>query len=112
MLAESPPLPPPAEVSSFGGLDGFGLGDLGFDPGALGDVLDDIKNEAGGLMDVARRGIGRGPPAARRWPSLGDLANVGNPIKPLADQTASLGKVGDCAEGNRQRPEGVDGVMR
>src|SRR5262252_671407 len=32
-LAESPPLPPPAEVSSFGGLDG--IGDLGFDAGAL-----------------------------------------------------------------------------
>ena len=35
----SPPLPPPAEVTPFGGLGGFGLGDLGFDPGALGNVL-------------------------------------------------------------------------
>src|SRR5262245_4149486 len=42
-LAESPPLPPPAEVSSFGGLGDFGVGDLGFDPGALGDVLGDIS---------------------------------------------------------------------
>ena len=31
VLAESPPLPPPAQVSAFGGLDDFGLGDMGFD---------------------------------------------------------------------------------
>ena len=38
VLAESPPLPPPAQVSAFGGLDGFGLGDLGFDTSVLGDI--------------------------------------------------------------------------
>src|SRR5262245_40392415 len=37
VLAESPPLPAPAELSPFGGLGDFGLGDLGFDPGALDD---------------------------------------------------------------------------
>src|SRR5829696_6227414 len=37
-LVESPPLPPPAEVSGFGGLDDFGLGDLGIDAGVLDDI--------------------------------------------------------------------------
>jgi hypothetical protein len=37
-LVESPPLPPPAQVSGFGGLDDFGAGDLGFDTALLGDV--------------------------------------------------------------------------
>src|SRR3989442_4240548 len=37
-LVESPPLPPPAELSPFGGLGEFGLGDLGFDPGAPADL--------------------------------------------------------------------------
>lgn len=55
-LAESPPLPPPAELSGFGGLDDFGLGDLGFDPGALGDMLGDVAQLAGeiaGAVDDA-----------------------------------------------------------
>jgi hypothetical protein len=39
-LRESPPLPPPAEVSAFGGLDGFGLGNLGIDAGVLGDIAE------------------------------------------------------------------------
>jgi hypothetical protein len=55
-LVESPPLPPPAQVSSFGGLGDFGLGDLGFDPSALGSVLGDIADVAGavaGAIDKA-----------------------------------------------------------
>jgi hypothetical protein len=47
-LAESPPLPPPARVESFGGLGDFGLGDLGFDTDILGDLLD----EASALADA------------------------------------------------------------
>jgi len=98
VLAESPPLPPPAEVSSFGGLGGFGVGDLGFDPGALGGVLDDIKNEAGGLMDAASAAMDA-VKQLQGLASLGDLASAGNPIKPLADQAASVGKVGDALKG-------------
>src|SRR6185436_12739106 len=56
-LAESPPLPPPAEVSAFGGLDDFGLGDMGFDAGALGDVLSDIQDQAGAVMDAVDSAI-------------------------------------------------------
>src|ERR1051325_8866441 len=37
-IVESPPLPPPAELGGFGGLGDFGLGDLGIDPGVLGDI--------------------------------------------------------------------------
>jgi hypothetical protein len=54
-LAESPPLPPPAELSGFGGLDDFGLGDLGFDTDLLGDLEDlagDIADAVNTAMDV------------------------------------------------------------
>jgi hypothetical protein len=51
-LVESPPLPPPAEVSGFGGLDDFGLGDLGIDPGVLGDIAD-LGGEVAGAVDQA-----------------------------------------------------------
>jgi hypothetical protein len=51
-LVESPPLPAPAEVSGFGGLDDFGLGDLGIDPGVLGDI-EDLAGELAGAVDQA-----------------------------------------------------------
>jgi phage protein U len=93
ILAESPPLPPPAEVSSFGGLGDFGLGDLGFDPGALGDVLGDVASQAGAIsdaIDAATDAIG----AVSALSNLADLANIGNPIKPLADKVGELGSLG------------------
>jgi len=92
-LAESPPLPPPAEVSSFGGLGDFGLGDLGFDAGALGDVLGNVVSEAGAIsdaIDAATDAIG----AVSALSNLADLANIGNPVKPLADKVAELGNLG------------------
>src|SRR5688572_1778529 len=46
-LVESPPLPPPAEVSGFGGLDDFGVGDLGFDADIMGDLADLASDVAG-----------------------------------------------------------------
>ncbi len=84
-LVESPPLPPPAEVSSFGGLGDFGLGDLGFDPGALGNIAGAIADKAGALADLAEQAAG----AIDKLQALGNLANLGNlgnPIKPVADQ--------------------------
>jgi len=51
-LAESPPLPPPAELSSFGGLDDFGLGDLGFDTSLLDD-LQSVAGDIAGAVDAA-----------------------------------------------------------
>ena len=53
-LAESPPLPPPAEVSGFGGLDDFGLGDLGIDTDMLGDLAD----MAGDIASAAEQAMG------------------------------------------------------
>ena len=51
-LVESPPLPPPAEVSAFGGLDDFGLGDLGFDSSLLGDLAG-VAGAVAGAVDQA-----------------------------------------------------------
>lgn len=54
-LAESPPLPPPAQLSGFGGLDDFGLGDLGFDTDILGDLASlagDIAAVVDGALDA------------------------------------------------------------
>lgn len=53
-LVESPPLPPPAEVAGFGGLDDFGLGDLGLDAG----VLDDIAGLAGDIAGAVDQALG------------------------------------------------------
>src|SRR5437764_1788383 len=92
-LAESPPLPPPAEISAFGGLGDFGLGDLGFDPGALGSVLDDIQSAADTVMQAADSAISAVEKLSA-LASLGDLANVGNPVKPVVDKVAELGALG------------------
>jgi hypothetical protein len=98
VLAESPPLPPPAEVSAFGGLGDFGLGDLGFDPGALGDVLGDIANAAGDIMSAASAALDA-VDKLKSLASLGKLASEGNPVKPLADQAGSLSGIGDAMKG-------------
>lgn len=64
-LAESPPLPPPAEVSGFGGLDDFGLGDLGIDT----DMLGDLEDMAGDIASAAEQALGA-------VESLGALASL------------------------------------
>jgi phage protein U len=88
VLAESPPLPPPAEVSAFGGLGDFGMGDLGFDADALGSVLDDIAAQAGSIMDLADTVMGAIDQLSA-LASLADLAALDDPDAPL------LGKVGE-----------------
>ena len=55
-LAESPPLPPPAELDTFGGLGDFGLGDLGFDTDVLGE-LEGIAGEVSGAVDAAMEAV-------------------------------------------------------
>jgi hypothetical protein len=106
LLSESPPLPPPAEVAAFGGLDDFGVGDLGFDPGALGDVLSDIADQAGSVMamaDAAMGAIDGLKDLAKFAASLADLANlanlanlgdIGNPAQPVVD---ALGTIDELA---------------
>src|SRR4051812_14162174 len=98
VLAESPPLPPPAELSPFGGLGDFGLGDLGFDPGALDDLLGDVLDQAGALSD----GLDAALDAVDAISSLAALANLdlgdlSNPLRPISDKVGELGAIGQSA---------------
>jgi hypothetical protein len=88
-LVESPPLPPPAEVSGFGGLDDFGVGDLGFDA----DIMDDIAGIAGevaGAVDAVME-------VADQLAALASLTgiDVGGPLQPLSDAVAGAGKAAE-----------------
>jgi hypothetical protein len=55
-VVESPPLPPPAQLGGFGGLDDFGLGDLGIDPGVLGDIQN-VAGQVTAAVDQAKGAI-------------------------------------------------------
>jgi hypothetical protein len=98
VLSESPPLPPPAEVSPFGGLGEFGVGDLGFDPGALGDVLSEIQDQAGAVMDAVDSALAAVEQISA-LASLTDLASIANPMRPLTDKIGELGSLGPAVEG-------------
>jgi hypothetical protein len=80
-LVESPPLPPPAEVSGFGfgGLDDFGLGDLGFDTDVLGGIAD-LADQVAGAVDAVMA-------AADQLAALASLStiDVGGPLQPLGE---------------------------
>jgi hypothetical protein len=107
-LVESPPLPPPAEVSSFGGLGDFGVGDLGFDPGALGDIASGIADQAGALADLAQQAAG----AIDKLQALGNLANLGskgNPVKPVADQIGQARQLGTVLKSIADAVKGITG---
>jgi hypothetical protein len=67
-IVESPPLPPPAQLESFGGLDDFGIADLAGDiAGAIDDALGVIDAlsalanldglDVGGLLDPLQEPI-------------------------------------------------------
>ncbi len=107
-LAESPPLPPPAEVSAFGGLGEFGVGDLGFDAGALGSVLGDIAAQAGSLIDAADAALD----VVSQLASLADIANLGNfgnPIKPVADKAGEIAGLGGALGAVSDAVSGITG---
>jgi hypothetical protein len=89
-LRESPPLPPPAEASPFGGLDGM---DLGFDTDMLGDVLD----RASALQEAVQAAANAIDQIAA-LAGLADLA-LGNPLTPLQEAAGSLSGVADPAAG-------------
>jgi hypothetical protein len=91
-LAESPPLPPPAETSSFGGLGDFGAGDLGFDAGALGGVLSDIQDQAGSLSEMADKALDAVQQLGA-LANLADIGNIGNPLTPVTDKVGELGSL-------------------
>lgn len=100
-LRESPPLPEPASLSPFGGLDGF---DLGFDT----DVLGDIADMAGALQDAMEM-VGD---VMSGLSALAGLANLdaGNPLQPMQDKATALGDAGagseQAAAGLKQLTEG------
>lgn len=86
VLQESPPLPPPAQVQGFGGLDDFGLGDLGFDTDIMGDLMD-LAGEVAGAVDSA---LG----VLDALGSLGNLGSVNGLLKPVdgpVKESASVG---------------------
>jgi hypothetical protein len=96
-LAESPPLPPPAEVTGFGGLDDFGVGDLGFDAD-LGGLLDGISDQAGaltGALDAALDAVDQLESLA----ALANLADIGSPLQPLTETVDQLAGVGPQVTG-------------
>lgn len=86
-LIENPPLPPPAEVSGFGGLDDFGLGDLGFDTdimGELGAIAQQVAGAVDAVMDAADQ--------LAALAALGSI-DIGGPLEPLSDAVAGVGEV-------------------
>ncbi|PZW42997.1 hypothetical protein C8P66_11722 [Humitalea rosea] len=92
LLAESPPLPPPAEVSGFGGLDG--LGDLGFDTDILGDISD-LADQAASAIDAVQSAVEQLESLA----SLGDLALGSGLLSGLTDRAGAAGRAGDQLAG-------------
>jgi hypothetical protein len=91
VLAESPPLPPPAEVSPFGGLDGLGLDDVGFDDltGALSDIADQASAVTDAI-DSALEAVDKVKGLAALAGGLGDLGGLTNPLKPITDKMDEL----------------------
>lgn len=88
-LAESPPLPPPAEVSGgFGGLDDFGVGDLGMDMSVLGDIAD-AAGEIAAIADQAMAAMD----ALQSLAALGNLGSVTGILGPLTSQSQAIGGV-------------------
>jgi hypothetical protein len=88
LLVESPPLPPPAELQPFGGLDGV---DLGFDT----DVLGDIAGAAGSLQDAVEA-VGGALGDLQKLAAFGDLG-LGNPVEPIQSEAGKVGSVGTAA---------------
>jgi hypothetical protein len=85
-LVESPPLPPPAQLSSFGGLDDFGLGDLGFDTDILGDLAG-MAGDIAGAVDAAMSAIDTLSALA------GGALNVGSILEPMQNATGKLSAI-------------------
>ncbi len=87
LLVESPPLPPPAQLSGFGGLDDFGLGDLGFDTDILGDIAG-LAGDIAGAVDAAMAAIDAISALAG-----GGALDAGNLLQPIQAATSKLGSI-------------------
>lgn len=91
VLVESPPLPPPAQVSSFGGLGDFGVGDLGFDTSVLGDIADAASKVASAVEQAIAV-----VDTLQALSKLGDLNVSGGMLKPVEDAVGRVGRLGDA----------------
>ena len=91
-VAESPPLPPPAQVEPFGGLGDFGLGDLGLDPSVLGDISD-LADQVGSAVDQALSAVSQLSALAS---GLGDLGNAAGLLQPFSNVTSELARIGSA----------------
>ncbi|HVE70025.1 MAG TPA: hypothetical protein VNI54_01555 [Thermoanaerobaculia bacterium] len=100
-LAESPPLPPPAQLSAFGGLDDFGLGDLGFDTDMLGDLAD-MAGDIAGAVDAAMSAIDTLSALA------GGALSAGGILEPMQNAT---GKLASIAPNLQQAMSGLAGAF-
>jgi hypothetical protein len=98
-IRESPPLPPPAELSPFGGLDGL---DLGFDTDSLGDIADVAGDLQGAIEQVAGA-----LDALDALAGLGDLG-LNNPLTPMMEQAD---RVGGSAEGGAGAAQSLSDLL-
>ena len=99
-LRESPPLPEPATLSSFGGLDGF---DVGFDTDLLGDIADlagDLQNAIDAVTDAID--------TLGTLAGLSDLA-LGSPLGPVQEEGDALASAG---AGATDAAAGLDAILR
>jgi hypothetical protein len=103
VLAESPPLPAPAQVSSFGGLGDFGVGDLGFDTSVLGDIAD-TASKAAAAVEQAVAVVD----TLQALSKLGDLNISSGVLKPVDDAIRRVGKLGEAF---RKAGSGLAGVF-
>ena len=87
-LVEAPPLPDPAIVSGFGGLDDFGFGDLGFDTDIMGDLAG-LAGDIAGAVDQAMDAVA----ALDALAGLGEL-DLSGPLDPLNGVTEGLARAG------------------
>ena len=88
-VVESPPLPAPAQVDAFGGLDEFGVGDLGFDT----SLVDDLANEASKVADVVDGALDA-LDELKDLASLGELGQLGDLLGPMSRQVTQVGTIG------------------
>jgi hypothetical protein len=107
-VAESPPLPPPAQTSAFGGLGDFGLGDLGLDAGVL-DSVSALADQAGAVSDLASSALGQ--VASLAGGLLAGIGDLGAPSGLLQPLSGAVGSVRQGAESIASAASSFSGVI-
>ena len=97
VVVESAALPPPAELSPFGGLGDFGIGDLGVDLGILEDISS-LADQVAGAVDAALDVVDQLSSLA----NLAGLGSLGGFLEPMSRQVTGVGETaGSFAEAAR-----------